>query len=133
MGQRKVLVVKLVANGRETPQMPNLTASIPHQLTRAEAKRRIQEQVGTLRRQHGTMFTDLKESWTGDRMNFSAAAMGQTISGHLTVNDQAVNVDIALPWILSMLAGAVKQRIAQQVKHVLAIPAPMTPGATNNS
>jgi putative polyhydroxyalkanoate system protein len=112
--------------------MPNLTASIPHQLTRAEAKRRIQDHVGTLREQHGSMFSELKEAWTGDRMDFAATAMGQSISGHLAVDDHVVNVDIALPWLLSMAAGTVKQGIEQQVKHVLALPSPKTNrGPTN--
>ena len=109
--------------------MSNLTASVPHQLTRAEAKRRIQDQVGTLRYQHGSMFSELRGTWTGDRMDFVATAMGQSVSGHLTVEDRAVEVDVALPWLLTMLAGAVKQGIEQQVKHVLAIPASTaTPG-----
>ena len=113
--------------------MPNLTASIPHQLTRAEAKRRIQDQIGMLRQQHGSMFSELKETWTGDRMDFSATAMGQSISGHLNVDDHVVQVDVALPWFLSMLGGAVKQGIEQQVKHVLAIPSPTaTPGAKSD-
>jgi putative polyhydroxyalkanoate system protein len=106
--------------------MPNLTATIPHRLTRADAKRRIQDQVGTLRQQHGTMFADLKETWTGDRMDFSATAMGQSISGHLAVDDHAVQVEVALPWLLSMLAGSVKQKIQQEVTHLLALPAPET-------
>jgi hypothetical protein len=99
--------------------MPNLTASIPHQLTRAEAKGRIQDQVGTLRQQKGVPISNLQETWTGDRMDFSVNAMGQAISGHLTVDDHMVHLDVALPWLLNMLAGAVKHRIEQQGRHVL--------------
>ena len=113
--------------------MPNLTASIPHQLTRAEAKRRIQDQIGVLRQQHETMFANLKQTWTGDTMEFSAAAMGQSISGHLTVDDHAVHVDVALPWLLSMFAGTVKQRIEHEVTHVLAIPAPEPTSVANEN
>ena len=72
--------------------MQNLTASIPHQMTRAEVKRRIQEQVGQLRQQSGALLGNLQESWAGDRMTFSVTAMGQTISGHLDVEDRAVQV-----------------------------------------
>jgi putative polyhydroxyalkanoate system protein len=106
--------------------MPNLTASIPHQMARADAKCRIQEQVGVLRQQHGSMFSELKETWVGDRMDFAATAMGQSISGNLTVDDHAIHVVVALPWLLSMLAGTVKQRIEQQVAQVLALPAAAT-------
>jgi hypothetical protein len=104
--------------------MPNLTASIPHRLSRAEAKRRIQEQVGTLRSQPGTVLANLTEQWTGDTMFFSASAMGQPISGRLMVADHVVHVDVALPWLLAMIAGTVKYRIEQQVTQLLAIAGP---------
>jgi len=103
--------------------MPNLTASIPHQLSRAEVKRRIQEQVSTLRQQKGVPISNLQETWTGDAMAFSVSSMGQVISGHLTIDDHAVHVDVALPWFLSMLSGVVKQRIEHQGRHLLGGPA----------
>jgi hypothetical protein len=103
--------------------MPNLTASIPHQLGRAEAKRRLQEQIGILRQEHGAKFTVLKETWKGDTMDFSATAMGQSISGYLTVDENVIHLNVALPWLLSMLAGSMKQKIEQQVTHMLALPA----------
>jgi hypothetical protein len=77
--------------------MPDMTATIPHQLTRAEAKRRIQDQIGVVRQQYGSMFTNLQETWTGEAMAFSLTAMGQSLSGRLTVDDQAVHLTVALP------------------------------------
>jgi len=99
--------------------MPDLTATIPHQLTRAEAKRRIQEQLGAMRQQHGNLLTNLQETWTGDSMAFSASALGQSISGHLTVDDQAVHLTVALPWLLRMVAETVKARIEQRGRLLL--------------
>jgi len=103
--------------------MHNLTASIPHQLTREEAKRRIRERVDILRMQHGSMLGNLKETWSGDRMEFSTRAMGQEISGHLLVDDQAVHASIALPWLLRMLAGATQQKLESEVRQLLSGPA----------
>ena len=102
--------------------MSHLTASIPHQLTRAEAKRRIQDEVTKLRQQQHALFGNLRESWNGDTMDFSLVAMGQSITGHLHVEDQAVRLEVALPWLLSMLAGAMKPRIEQQGRQLLAGP-----------
>ena len=102
--------------------MPNLTASIPHQLGRAEAKRRIQDHIGALRQEHGSTFTVLQETWKGDTMDFSATAMGQSISGYLTIDENVIHLNVALPWLLSMLAGTVKQKLEQQVTHLLALP-----------
>src|SRR2546423_1061202 len=99
--------------------MPDMTASIPHQLTRAEAKQRIQEQVSILRQQQGALLSNLQETWSADTMAFSLSAMGQSISGHLTVEDHAVHLTVALPWLLRMLAETIKPQIEQQGRLLL--------------
>src|SRR4051794_9918048 len=87
--------------------MQNLTASIPHRLGRDEARRRIQGEIAKLRQQHGSLLHNVQEDWTGDRLDFAASAMGQSIRGHALVEDQAVQVEVELPWLLAMLAGPV--------------------------
>jgi len=102
--------------------MPNLTASIPHQLTRTEAKRRIQDQIAQLRGQYGTVLGSLQENWEGDTLHFAAGAMGQSIKGSVAVEDQAVQVNVELPWLLAQIAGGVKQQIEQQGRKLLSGP-----------
>jgi putative polyhydroxyalkanoate system protein len=99
--------------------MPNLTINIPHQLGRAEAKRRIQEQIQQLRQQHGAMLSKLEERWTGDRLDFTVVVLAQTLTGWAFVEDQAVRLEVELPWMLAVLAGPVKHRIEQQGRNLL--------------
>jgi len=99
--------------------MPNITASIPHQLGRDEARRRIQQHIGTARKQYCVMVSDVREVWKGDDLDFAVSALGQSISGQLTVDDDMVHLTIALPALFGMFAGAVKQQIEQQGKQVL--------------
>jgi putative polyhydroxyalkanoate system protein len=99
--------------------MPNLTMSIPHQLGRDEARRRITEQVERLQSQHGGMLERIEQRWEGDTLHFLVAAMGQSVNGTLLVTDRTVDLDIALPWMLSMLAGAVKKQIETQGRNLL--------------
>lgn len=101
--------------------MPDMTASIPHQLGREEAKRRIQDQIAIVRQRHGSLFTNLQETWTDDTLHFSLAAVGQSVSGHLTVEDRVVNVTVALPWFLSMLASTVKHRIETEGRDMFGL------------
>ena len=101
--------------------MPDMTATIPHQLTRAEAKRRIQDQLATVRQSYGATLTNVQETWTGDAMAFSLTAMGQSVSGRLTVDDHAVHLTVALPWILQMLAEGVRPTIEE---HGRRLPSP---------
>lgn len=44
-------------------------------------------------------------------MTFSVAAMGQTITGLVTVLDAAVTMEIELPGVLGILAGGFKGRL----------------------
>lgn len=99
--------------------MPNLTISIPHQLGRAEAKRRINEMTATLQGQSGGMLNRVEQHWDGDTLHFHIAAMGQSVSGTAHVTEQTVNLDIELPWMLSLLAGTVKKQIERQARDLL--------------
>ena len=89
--------------------MQNLTASIPHQLTRAQAKRRIQDGMVKLRRDQAAVLGNVQESWRGDTMEFSGGVMGQSISGRLDVQDKTVQVEVALSGLLGMAAAALMQ------------------------
>jgi len=102
--------------------MQNLTATIPHRLTRAEAKRRIDEQVAEIRRQHATLLAGLQTSWTQDTMDFSLQALGQTMTGQVNVDDQAVHVSVELPWLLRTIAGTFTRQLEQRVRHALSAP-----------
>jgi hypothetical protein len=96
-----------------------MTATIPHQLGKAEAKRRIQSQLAGLRGQYGSLFTNVSETWTGDTLAFSLSAMGETISGRLTVDDQALYLTVSLPWILQMLETVIRPQIEEQGRKLL--------------
>jgi hypothetical protein len=93
--------------------------SIPHQLPRAEAKRRVQDQVAQFRHQAGAMLSNLQETWTGDTLAFSLVVAGVAMSGHVYVEDHAVRLDIPMPWPLSMLLEKVKPQIEQQGRKLL--------------
>jgi putative polyhydroxyalkanoate system protein len=99
--------------------MPNLTVSVPHQLTKEEAKRRIDDGLTQVHGQYGGMLDHMERRWQGDRLEFTARAAGSTVSGHLDVQEHAVLVEVALPWFLSMIAGGVKQTIENDTRRLL--------------
>lgn len=99
--------------------MPNLTASIPHQLGRAEARRRMESGLSQMVQQYGSMVGHVQQRWEGDTLHLSVTALTQTVSGTARVEEQAVHLEIALPWVLSMLTGQVKQAIEQQGRALL--------------
>ncbi len=99
--------------------MSRLTVTIPHQLSRAEARRRIQEQVAEVQRRQGGVLSRLDQRWTGDTLDFTAAALGQTLTGQVFVEDKVVRLEVVLPWMLAVLAGVVKQQIEQRGRELL--------------
>ncbi|MBP2295941.1 polyhydroxyalkanoic acid system family protein [Azospirillum rugosum] len=91
-----------------------LTLTIPHQLGRDEAKRRLSEGMGQARSYLSAVASSMDDHWTDDRMDFRVVAMAQTVTGYIDVQDDCVNVEVQLPWALGMLANKVKDRIQQQ-------------------
>jgi hypothetical protein len=96
-----------------------ITINIPHQLPRAEVKRRIQEEIARALPQLGPLVHVVKQEWTGDTLDFAGSAMGQVISGRVLVEDRQVRVEVALPWFLAAIARAVRQGIEQRGRHLL--------------
>ncbi len=99
--------------------MSNFTASIPHNLTRDEAKRRLQDGIARARHQYGAFLGGLTDRWDGDTMSFVLSAAGQTVSGQLFVEDHAVRLEATLPWMLALLAGPLKRRLEQHGHEAL--------------
>jgi len=88
-----------------------ISISIPHQLGRAEARRRIETGFAKLVGQLPGSAGAGSQRWDGDRMTFSVGALGQNISGVIQVLDAAVTMELQLPGVLGMLAGALKGRL----------------------
>ncbi len=95
-----------------------VTISIPHQLGRAEARRRIESGFGNLREQiPGAQ--SLQHAWSDDRMEFTLQGLGQRITGRLDVLDDAVKMEIDLPAFFAAIADKVKAKIRKQGQLLL--------------
>ena len=88
-----------------------LSLSIPHQLGRAEARRRIEAGFANLIRQLPGGGGTMSQRWDGDRLTFSVSGLGQTVSGVVDVLDAAVTMELELPGLLGMVAGGLKERL----------------------
>jgi putative polyhydroxyalkanoic acid system protein len=88
-----------------------LTVTIPHQLGRAEARRRIE--TGFANMLHGLPggSGQCSQRWEGDRLVFSVAALAQTVTGFVDVGDAAVTMEIQLPGVLGLIASGFRSRL----------------------
>ena len=96
-----------------------ISVSIPHQLGRVEARRRIDDGFADLSRHLGGSAGALEKQWDGDRLNFSLTSMGQSITGHVQVLDVAVTVEVLLPGFLAMIASKVKGTLQKEGQLLL--------------
>lgn len=96
-----------------------VTVTIPHQLGRVEARRRIEEGFGDLSRHLGGPAGALDKRWEGDRLLFALTTLGQSISGHVDVADTEVTVDLLLPGFLAMIAEKVRGTLKREGQLLL--------------
>lgn len=95
-----------------------VVVDIPHELGRAEARRRIQEGLGSLTGQISVV-GELTHSWQGDVMSFSLLAIGQTVSGTIGIEERNVRLEVLLPGIFAMVADRVKGRLRKEGQILL--------------
>lgn len=95
-----------------------ITISIPHQLGRADARRRIEAGFTKIIGQVPGIGGASTERWVGDRLTFNVTAMGQTVAGVVDVLDETVTMEIELPGVLAMIASGLKGRL-QKVGQLL--------------
>jgi putative polyhydroxyalkanoate system protein len=91
-----------------------LVVSIPHGLGKDEARRRLETGFTGLKQQFGQHLTAVQDTWSGDRMDFKLAAMGQQVTGHLVVKADTVDLEVNLPFLLAMMAEKAKTFIQKQ-------------------
>ena len=95
-----------------------ITVSVPHRVTKTEAKQRVMQGVAGHKQRFASM-AQVEEAWNGDRMDFKVGAMGQNITGRVVVTVVAVVVNVDVPMFLAMLAGRIKGEIETEGRKML--------------
>ena len=95
-----------------------IVVSIPHELGREEARRRIEEGIGRITHQFGEGVKRTK-AWEGDCLAFSAKVVGQAVAGRLDVLEDAVRMEVDLPPFFAMIADKVKGRLKKEGQLML--------------
>ena len=83
----------------------SIVITVPHRLGAKEAKRRIAEQIELLRRNYIDKLAYSEANWNGDTANLRVVTFGQTATAQVYVLDDALRIEVQLPWILGALAG----------------------------
>jgi putative polyhydroxyalkanoate system protein len=104
-----------------------LDISVPHNLGREEARRRVERGVGEATARYAGAVGTVEQTWAGDRLDFAVTALGQRVSGWLDVEEKAVQIHVVLPWLLARIAEKLKPQIESEARRVLKLPPPQPP------
>ena len=81
-----------------------VTVIIGHRLGKVEAIRRIKEGFARTSGHLGPMIDIEQEAWDGDTVRFRMRALGQTAAGSIEVLEDAMRIEVTLPWLLAKAA-----------------------------
>jgi hypothetical protein len=77
---------------------------IGHRLGKVEAIRRLKEGFARTKGQLGDIIAIEQEAWEGDTLRFHMRALGQSAAGTIEVLEDALRIEVALPWLLAKAA-----------------------------
>lgn len=89
-----------------------LIVDVPHKLGAAEAKRRIQANIGKLGSKLPAGAT-VTPAWDGDRVRLDVAMLGQQAEAGLDILDTLVRITVQLPPALAFFRQAVEAGLRQ--------------------
>jgi len=100
--------------------MPKFGVTVPHKLTKEEARSRLERFAELLQSKYEGKVTDLQQSWEGDTLKFSAKTFGIQLKGGIAVNDNDLKLDGDLPFAAMMFKGKIESDIKEQLERIVA-------------
>ena len=82
-----------------------VTVIVAHRLGRVEAIRRVKDGFARANGQLGPMMVMEQGTWEGDTLRFRIRALGQTAAARLEVLEDALRIEVSLPWLLAKVAN----------------------------
>ena len=95
-----------------------LVVTIPHQLGREEAQRRLRGGLETARGQLSAVNAQLHETWTEEGLNLRVGALGQTIDSRITVADLAHIAGLSEGWFTRAFARSQNTTPQRWITHL---------------
>jgi hypothetical protein len=81
-----------------------VTVIVGHRLGKGEALRRLKEGFARTNGHFGPMIVMEQQTWEGDTLRFRMRALGQTAAATIDVLEDALRIEVELPWLLAKVA-----------------------------
>jgi hypothetical protein len=95
-----------------------VTAVVGHRLGKVEALRRLKEGLARTNSNLGLIAVE-QETWEGDTLHFRMRALGQTAKGIIEVLEDAIRIEVSLPWLLAKAAGRLLPMLSKEAMLLL--------------
>lgn len=96
-----------------------ITVTISHQLGKAEAVRRLRDGFARTKGQLGQLIAIEQETWDGDTLRFQMRSLGQLAAGTIEVLENALRIEVTLPWLLAKAAKRILPVLRKQATLLL--------------
>lgn len=96
-----------------------IRVDLPHRLGAQEAKRRLQNGIGSLKDHIPGGAAEVSATWQDDRMNLLVRAMGQDVRATVDVEESKVRLEVQLPPMLSFLATPIEALLKHKGSEML--------------
>jgi hypothetical protein len=99
--------------------VPKFHFEIPHELTAAEAKSRLERFVESLTSKFQDKVSDLTQSWDGNKLAFGFKTFGIKITGDVTALDRQLDVNGEIPFAAMMFKGKIESDVKEQLGRLM--------------
>jgi putative polyhydroxyalkanoate system protein len=95
-----------------------VTVTLSHEHSREEVRRRLDQNLDKLTGQLGSV-AKVEHAWDGDRLDFKARAMMQSVTGDVSIFDDHVRITVVLPGFLAGMAEKVSGNLKREGQLLL--------------
>jgi Putative polyhydroxyalkanoic acid system protein (PHA_gran_rgn) len=96
-----------------------VTVMVSHPYGKVEAVRRLKEGLARAKGPLGEMVAIEHEAWEGDMLRFHMRALGQTAAGTIEVMEDALRIEVSLPWLLAKAAKRLLRILRKEAELLL--------------
>lgn len=92
--------------------------AVPHNTTKDNARRIVEQKIGELLRSFGSHADEAQHEWSGDLFRFKGKARGFHVEGSVEITDQVVILDGKLPLIAKPFEGKIRQTVEAEAERM---------------
>ena len=92
--------------------------AIPHNTTRAKAKKIVEQRLKSAEREHGHAAKDLDYEWHGNTLHIAAKAKGLSVKGTVEITETDVIIDGKLPLLAKPFESKIRHTVEREAEEM---------------